>query len=552
MTPLVAVVDVTLIVGAALGIAALLRRQPAALRHWLLAAAIACAAATPLVAPIAPSWHLRETSAAAAPDGAILVSTDVALDPRTASDAAQAREIRTSSSVPIPFALLLHLVWIAGALACLAGLGLGLVRLWRIAASATPVDEGPWRKQLDAARREFGIRRPVALLQSDRASLLVTWGVVRPEIILPDGAAAWTADRIRVVLCHELAHIARGDWLAQMIAEGLRSIYWFNPVLWLAAARLREEGEHACDDAVLGRGVESSSYARHLLDLARTAAAGRRLSVPAQAMLRASSLERRINAMLNTRTNRAPVSRLVRFSAAAALAAATVALAGVGARAQDQTVFSGTTVDAGGRAIPAASLVLKNNDSKYEIKGDRSGQFQFVALPSGQYTLDVDAPGFTPRHETVILSGPTVRQGITLQIAHVEESIRVTEIPTPLQAPPPDRVKRMREFRDRFAARCAQAPDNACLEPPIKLKDVKPVFPSSLAGTTTEIAVRMHAVIGADGAVHDVEVTSNDVPADIASAAKDAVSQWQFEPTKLDGQPVETGMNITVRFAPGK
>jgi outer membrane biosynthesis protein TonB len=62
----------------------------------------------------------------------------------------------------------------------------------------------------------------------------------------------------------------------------------------------------------------------------------------------------------------------------------------------------------------------------------------------------------------------------------------------------------------------------------------------------------MHAVIGADGAVHDVEVTSNDVPADIASAAKDAVSQWQFEPTKLDGQPVETGMNITVRFAPGK
>ena len=61
----------------------------------------------------------------------------------------------------------------------------------------------------------------------------MTWGWRRARILLPAVAEEWSDDQIRIVLAHELAHIARGDWAAQLAAEVLRAIYWFNPVLWI-------------------------------------------------------------------------------------------------------------------------------------------------------------------------------------------------------------------------------------------------------------------------------------------------------------------------------
>ena len=100
------------------------------------------------------------------------------------------------------------------------------------------------------------------LLQSHHPALLVTWGLGSPKILLPATASAWPADRIRVVLAHELAHVVRHDWLTQISAELLRALYWFNPLVWLAARRLREESERACDDAVLETGDRSAGV-RH-------------------------------------------------------------------------------------------------------------------------------------------------------------------------------------------------------------------------------------------------------------------------------------------------
>ncbi len=105
--------------------------------------------------------------------------------------------------------------------------------------------------------------------QSDHPSLLVTWGLARPKVILPSSADEWSDDRARVVMSHELAHIRRGDWIVQLSAELLRAFYWFNPLMWIACRRLRLESEHACDDEVMSRGVEGSDYATHLIELAR-------------------------------------------------------------------------------------------------------------------------------------------------------------------------------------------------------------------------------------------------------------------------------------------
>ncbi len=79
----------------------------------------------------------------------------------------------------------------------------------------------------------------------------MTCGAWHPVLLLPDAAENWPLERRRVVLLHELAHIKRLDWLTQTLAYIAGSLHWFNPLVWLAARRMRVEREQACDDLVL-------------------------------------------------------------------------------------------------------------------------------------------------------------------------------------------------------------------------------------------------------------------------------------------------------------
>ena len=163
----------------------------------------------------------------------------------------------------------LQSIWLAGTFVGLAILLTGVLRLAWLAVHARRVTHGRWYDLAEEISRDYRLRRPVTLLQSSHPSLLVTWGLARPKVILPSAADAWTEERARVVLSHELAHIRRGDWIVQLSAELLRAFYWFNPLLWVACRRLRLESEHACDDEVMRRGFDGTDYATHLIELAR-------------------------------------------------------------------------------------------------------------------------------------------------------------------------------------------------------------------------------------------------------------------------------------------
>ncbi len=154
---------------------------------------------------------------------------------------------------------------------------------------------------------QFGIRWAVALGVSQEADVPLTIGWRRPTILLPIDCRSWTAEKRRVVLAHELSHVARHDVFWQVAARLACVVYWFHPLAWLAERRLRVERELACDDAVLRSGSQPGQYAAVLLDVA--AAVGRRPCTGAAviAMACRHPIQRRIRAILQPGLNRLPV-----------------------------------------------------------------------------------------------------------------------------------------------------------------------------------------------------------------------------------------------------
>lgn len=549
MTPVAAVLRVSIMLAAALGLEVALRRRSAALRHWVLAVGILGAAVAPALSPIAPSWrvpfgahHALAPAADSAPAHAMAptsVSVAIALTPPTAP---------VRRGTPPTAATLALWVWAIGSAFVLLALGAGLARLRWIAGQAQSLADPEWTAARDAIAAELGVSRRVALLESD-AGLLVTWGVRAPTILVPRSAVGWSRDRIRIVLAHEIAHIARGDWAIQLLAEIVCAAHWFNPIAWLACRRLRQESEHACDDTVLRLGADGSEYASHLLELARSMTMRRRAWVPAQAMLRPSSFERRVTAMLNRHLDRSPLSRAGRLTAVAAIAAVTLLVAGY-SWAQGLTVLGGTVSDQLGAPIANLPLVLTDSTTgaKHEVQSDQSGHYQFVALPAGDYALTSGGiPGFARLQEQIALGGDALQHNVTLKLGTVQETLTITDGPPPPVRPAPDREQLQRRIRERATRTCGGA--GGCVAPPIKLTDKKPAFPDSQKDAGGIVTLK--ATIDTTGHVSNIRVVGDANP-DLAQAATAAVSQWEFDPTRLDGVVVDTAMTVSVMFKPAR
>lgn len=542
----------TLVVLGALGLTLALRQRSAALRHWVLAAGIGCGAAVPFLASVVPSWSVP----LATPAAFVSIEEPEAAAVAPAVGAGSTRQPATGPAAPTPRPApsgggrnawdTVERVWWVGAAASLAVLLIGALRLAWLASHAQPLVRGRWRQIADEIACQYGLRRPVTILQSEHPTLLVTWGLARPKVILPSAAEMWTDDRARVVLSHELAHICRGDWIVQLAAELLRAVYWFNPIVWIACRRLRLESEHACDDEVMVRGIAGTDYASHLIDLARALNHRRHLWLPAPAMARPSSLERRVRAMLNDRLEREPVSGATRalifvmvLAAAAAVAAAQTAYMS----------FSGVVNDEQGRGIPGTAVVLSNDvrQAKYEIKTTNDGRFEFVGLPAGDYRVQVEGIGFQSLRDALTIEGKNVQRNFTLMLGTLQETIMVRFDPNAAADAEAAKPPSVHEVPMPAPKECVASTAGGRIVPPKKIRSVNPQYPPSLRGSGVEGTVVMRGRIAVDGYISDISVVQEAHP-ELAQAAIAAVRQWRFTETLLNCRPAEPMMTITTKF----
>jgi TonB family protein len=228
-----------------------------------------------------------------------------------------------------------------------------------------------------------------------------------------------------------------------------------------------------------------------------------------------------------------------------------------GLAGQRYAKFSGVVLDQTNAFLPNVDVSLTSADrqTRHEVRTDRTGRFEFVGLPDGDYAIAAVEAGFAPFSEPLTIAGRDVDRTIQLHVGSLHETIVITAGGSAVKPYDPELRQKARQWAEdksrEVSQRCSGGSSaggvGGNILQPMKIADVKPRYPERLQAAGTGGLVTLEALIGTDGTVRDVRVVTSADP-DLDRAAMDAVRQWEFSSTILNCTPVEVPMGITVKF----
>jgi TonB family protein len=203
-------------------------------------------------------------------------------------------------------------------------------------------------------------------------------------------------------------------------------------------------------------------------------------------------------------------------------------------RAQSGFPVSGIVLDASGAVVPDARVILSAVEGavREQTVSGPAGEFSLPPVPPALYQMAVEKPGFQRYLRVLRITGDPIRQNVILKLGEISEEVTVTAQRTS-NAPPPSGPHRIRVGGSVQAAK---------LE-----RHVRPQYPREARDRNAEGTVLLQAVVLMDGSVGGLRVFSSPDPA-LSEAALAAVREWRYQPTLLNGQPVEVVTTVTVNF----
>ena len=195
--------------------------------------------------------------------------------------------------------------------------------------------------------------------------------------------------------------------------------------------------------------------------------------------------------------------------------------------------IGGIVYDPSGAVVPKAQIALWNpvTGDRQTLGSTEAGDFSFSSLAAGQYLLHVEKPGFAAMYKAVTLQVDSqLRRDVILKMGTVEEQVNVQAVGTPARAAYP------KSIRVGGNVQATQL-----------VTKVMPVYPPAAKTQRVQGSVLMSAEIAKDGGVTELTVISTPSP-ELADSALDAVRQWRYKPTLLNGNPVEVDTRIVVNY----
>ena len=363
------------VAGAALLALRLFRHRSAAERSWIGHLGLVALVLLPAVTWLLPAWNpLPATIPAPAPavahwPGAPAIAAALPAAPGAADTAP------TTLAWPSAGQLALW-AYAIPALLLLAAMVVAVVRLGAMHRRANVLVNPSWQAALALAQRRMGFKHGTALLVSEELRSPVSWGVMRPIILLNEQTVGATGEA-EAIIAHELAHVARLDWAKLLIARLACALFWFNPLVWRLARECHQLREEAADDAVLLSEVDGAEYASLLVNAARHD--NRALLLAAHGVAPGKdSLKRRITRVLDADLARGPANAGWAALCLVALAAVAAPLAAFDPTAQSP-------------AQPAA-----RDGSKLVTQRSGDGFVTLRRFPDGHETLVSASRSWTP------------------------------------------------------------------------------------------------------------------------------------------------------------
>lgn len=436
----------------------------------------------------------------------------------------------------------------------------------------------------DELQQRLGTRAEIRYVDGLRQP--VTFGTLRPVVLLPASILDHSADIQQAVLCHELFHVQRRDWLWVLAEEAVRAVLWFNPAVWWLIARVQLAREELVDELTVLATNRRRTYIEALLafadetPLAPAAAFARRrhlfrrmvllskegvmsskrivLSSVVMGLVMLAGSWYAVSAFPLTRsllqvpelltepgplekqakpvTAENPVPR--RVNHAAADYPADMEVIGMTGRVTFQI-----TLDEAGLVAEARRSRVVFRSSNPEIRGD------FTVTPGR--SIENVLERHDPASRAGLIAGfraletaafDAVRQWRYDPPYEGPVSFPVTiPVGTPAPVPAPTVSSRSRLAIPPEAVRVG-----GNIKPPTKVRDVRPVYPEIALNAKVQGVVILEVLIGVDGSVQDAQVLRS-IPL-LDEAARDAVMQWQFVPTLMNGVPIPVVMTCTVNF----
>lgn len=499
--------------------------------------------------------------------------------------------------------------------------GIVLRGLWLVA--------GLWRISRYRRRsRPFGSRHGAALLVSDAITSPVTFGVLRPVVLLPPRFPELEVQVREAILSHELMHVRRRDWLFLLGEELVRAIFWFHPGIWWVLSEIGLAREQEVDRQAVAETRLRDEYVDALLAFA--GAGAQPDLVPAPSFLRKRHLKQRVVSILKevrmskTRLFSTMAAALVILAAAGWLVTAAFPLWA----APDVVADSpGVAVDIGGAALlHRAPVVYPEAAREQGVQGtvvlqaavDARGNVTDAQALSGPEELRNAAlqsvlrwhfapdPGARSRQVSITFQ-PGYAQGLRQQTgASSNDSVaeyyrKLSQAPVTSKIVTIDAINVLglsqqarADLLSRLPVHEGESFDTARLvevkqivkefdshlmviygatggeavlsigteellpkwEQRIRIggnvqsakliSKLVPRYPAEAKQAHIQGVVKLYAIIGRDGTVENLTVISGDPV--LAAAAVEAVKQWLYQPTLLNGNPVQVETEIDVNF----